>query len=194
MKIYCLNSKELSRELKNGSAAIFPTDTLPALGICPEHASKLWHIKKRPLNKPLILMGSKKEQFYEYVQPSAFDDASEMIEKYWPGALTIVLPAKGKEAALLNPTRNTIGIRIPANDLAIDLIDQIGPLATTSANLSGTLPLLTAEEASKSFPEIPLLGPVPWPKSSAIASTVISWESRGKWQLLRKGAVTSVNI
>ena len=48
---------DLALKLKKGSLALFPTDTLPAICACPKYAKKIWTIKKRPLNKPLILMG-----------------------------------------------------------------------------------------------------------------------------------------
>ena len=72
--------------------------------------------------------------------------------------------------------------------VARELLSQTGPLATTSANISGKSPVKDAFEASIQFPEIPILGPVPWPKSSGIASTVVEWKE-GKWNLLRSGSV-----
>ena len=89
----------------------------------------------------------------------------------------------------LNPGKLNIGIRMPACELALDLLSQSGPLATTSANLAGDGPTLNSKEASDCFPDLPLLGPVPWPKASGLASTVILWERSGCWQLLRSGAV-----
>ena len=191
MKIKTFNSLDLSIKLKRGLPAIFPTDTLPALAIVPEYAKKLWELKKRSLDKPLILMGSNTEELFELVLESAKEDAFNMATKYWPGALTMVLPAVGKEVSLLNLNQldKTIGIRVPASQLAIELLTQIGPLATTSANLSGEAPVKTEKEAFEKFPEVALLGPIPWPKHSYLASTVIAWQSPGKWKLLRKGGV-----
>ena len=65
---------------------------------------------------------------------------------------------------------------------------KTGPLATTSANISGEEPAKDANEASIQFPGIPMLAPIPWPNSSGMASTVIEWE-KGKWNLLRAGSV-----
>ena len=72
--------------------------------------------------------------------------------------------------------------------MARDLLIQSGPLATTSANLSGESPVENALEASVQFPGIPILGPVPWPNSSGMASTVIEW-NQGQWKLIRPGSV-----
>ncbi|WP_320665041.1 L-threonylcarbamoyladenylate synthase [Prochlorococcus sp. MIT 1223] len=194
MHIVECQAKELSKRLDKGEIALFPTDTLPAIAVCPKYASKLWEIKKRPFNKPLILMSSKKEDLLKIICSSAKEDALKMSEAFWPGALTMVLPATGEEVPWLNQNSNTVGLRVPSNDQAIKLLDESGPLATSSANLSGEEPVLTAEEAAKTFPGVPLLGPTPWPNPSGLASSVIKWESPGRWRLLRRGAVMPLGI
>ena len=179
---------DLASKLKKGSLALFPTDTLPALCAYPQFSKKIWTIKKRPSNKPLILMGGCLDDLFEFVKPSAIEDGLKLAKKYWPGALTIVLPTIGNFSKNLNSNSNSLGLRIPALKLARDLLMQTGPLATTSANISGQPPVRDALEASIQFPGIPRLAPVPWPKSSGIASTVVEWKE-GKWNLLRSGSV-----
>ncbi len=184
-----LNADTLASKILKGAVALFPTDTLVAIGACPDHAYKVWRLKNRPKQKPLILMGSSKEQLLDFVAPFALKDAGLMAEKYWPGPLTLVLPFYGKYLDALNPEKKTIGMRVPDCDLAKTLLEITGPLATTSANLSGESPTLTAYSASLCFPDLPLLGPTPWEKCSGLASTLISWERSGCWQIIRKGAV-----
>ena len=179
---------ELDSKLKEGSLALFPTDTLPALCSYPKYSKKIWTIKKRSLNKPLILMGGCMEDLFEFVDPCAIEDGLKMAELYWPGALTIILPSRGDLSENLNFNSNSVGFRVPALRLTRDLLMQTGPLATTSANISGESPVKDALEASIRFPGIPILGPVPWPSSSGMASTVIEW-NEGKWNLLRTGSV-----
>ncbi len=179
---------DLASKLKKGSLALFPTDTLPALSAYPQFSEKIWTIKKRPSNKPLILMGGCLDDLFEFVKPSAIEDGLKLAKNYWPGALTIVLPTIGNFSKNLNSNSNSLGLRIPALKLARDLLMQTGPLATTSANISGQPPVRDALEASIQFPGIPRLAPVPWPKSSGIASTVVEWKE-GKWYLLRSGSV-----
>ena len=72
------DSSELASKLKKGSLALFPTDTLPALCSYPKYSKKIWTIKKRPLNKPLILMGGCLEDLFEFVQPCAIEDGLKM--------------------------------------------------------------------------------------------------------------------
>ena len=179
---------DLAHKLKHGSLALFPTDTLPALCSYPKYSKKIWTLKKRPLNKPLILMGGCLEDLFEFVKPSAIDEGLKMAKSYWPGALTIILPSTGNLSKYLNCNSNSLGFRVPALRLARDLLMKTGPLATTSANISGRPPIKDALEASIQFPGIPILGPVPWPNSSGKASTVIEW-NEGKWKVLRAGSI-----
>ncbi len=184
-----LDKFTFAQSLENGSVGFFPTDTVPALAALPKQAYQLWKIKRRSIEKPLILMGSKPEQLFPFVDSIALEDAWQMAKSYWPGALTLVLPASGKYLELLNPQGKNLGIRVPANLPARDLLDITGPLATTSANISGSESLLTSEEISKCFPGIPLLGPIPWRQSLALPSTVLVWQDKSKWKVVREGSL-----
>ncbi len=179
---------ELVVKLQKGSLALFPTDTLPALCSYPKYSKKIWTVKKRPSTKPLILMGGCLEDLFEFVHPRAMEDGLKLAKTYWPGALTIVLPTIGNFYKDLNCHSNSLGFRVPALRIARDLLVKTGPLATTSANISGEEPVKDAVEASIKFPGIPILAPVPWPKSSGLASTVVEW-TNGEWNLLRAGSV-----
>ena len=179
---------EMAIKLRQGSLALFPTDTLPAISSYPEYSKKIWSIKQRPLNKPLILMGGCLEDLFEFVKPCAIEDGLKIAKIYWPGALTIILPTIGNLSNYLNCNSNSLGFRVPALKIARDLLLETGPLATTSANISGKSPVKDELEASIQFPGIPILGPVPWPNSSGMASTVIEW-NEGKWKVLRSGSV-----
>ncbi len=111
MKNFSHTSEDLLLSLKHGSPVVFPTDTLPALAVLPKYSKKLWQLKQRPSTKPLILMGSTKEVLFENVQPCAIEDAILVATKYWPGALTMVLPAFGSIVEDLNKSDFTIGLR-----------------------------------------------------------------------------------
>jgi len=179
---------DFALKLRSGSLGLFPTDTLPALCSYPKYSKKIWTIKKRPSSKPLILMGGCLDDLFEFVHPCAKEDALKLAKIYWPGALTIVLPTIGNFSRNLNFHSNSLGFRIPALRLARDLLIKTGPLATTSANISGEEPVKDGLEASFKFPGIPILSPLPWPKSSGLASTVVEWKE-GEWNLLRAGSV-----
>ena len=189
-----LDRHGIKAHLRAGGAALLPTDTLPALASMPEQAAQIWRLKKRPQDKPLILMGADVDALLCHVAPAARADASALAQLHWPGALTLVLPAFGPCAETLNPGVATLGLRIPACKPMLDLLRCSGPLATTSANLSGEPSSRTATEAAGAFPNLPLLAPIPWPAPSYQASTVIVWRGLQSWHCLRRGAVMPVGV
>lgn len=179
---------ELAARLRNGEPALFPTDTLPALASRPESAKQLWSLKQRPQNKPLILMGASAEDLWAWLGLEPDPAWRVLATQHWPGALTLVVPAARELVEPLHPGGDSLGLRVPACEQAVQLLRLSGPLATTSANRSGEDPSLTAEEAEHRFPQVARLAPEPWPQPSGQASTVLRW-SEGRWQLLRRGAV-----
>ena len=173
---------------------VFQTDTLPAIGCLPEFSDSIYLAKKREKNKALILMGSNISQFIEYVHKSAIDDLRNLGNQYWPGALTIVVPTSHNINLKFISNENTLGLRIPNSKTAKAFIDETGPLATSSANISGEATALTAEEVCKVLPNINFLGPIPWDSCSGKASTIILWVSKDSWKLLRQGQISIPNL
>ena len=184
-----VDCKTAWRTLKSGLPIIFPTDTLPAIGCLPKFSNIIYEFKKRDRNKPLILMGSEHKNLIDYVHESAKEDYENLASKYWPGALTIVIPASAKHTANLTSNDLTIGLRIPNSNIAQSLLRETGPLLTSSANISGFKGSITAEGIALDFPSIKILGPIPWGKSSGKASTIIFWKNSGNWKLIREGGV-----
>ena len=178
----------LAEKLQRGEPAVIPTDTVPGLAAKPEHAQQLWSLKRRPADKPLILMAASAEPLLDAVEDRCLIDVWPLIDRHWPGALTLVLPARGRLVELLNPGGASLGLRIPACDPALELLRLSGPLATSSANPAGHPPAVSAAEAAAFFPEVAQL-PQPWPDRSGRSSSVVQWCSPGTWQVLRQGAV-----
>ena len=184
-------NKELALEkLKSGLPIIFQTDTLPAIGCLPEFAKIIYDIKKRDSNKPLILMGAENEQLIDYVHKSAKEDYENLAAKYWPGALTMIIPVSENKKSTVTSKNFTLGLRIPNSHIAQSLIRETGPLLTSSANISGIQGSITAEGISLDLPNVDILGPLPWERCSGKASTIISWVKYGDWNLVRKGQVS----
>ena len=177
----------LVERLQAGAAVLFPTDTLPALAALPAHADQIWALKRRPADKPLILMAADLDQLEDGFGTPWLPAWRAMAERGWPGALTLVLPARGPWLEALHPGGTSLGLRIPACPLARRLLRASGPLATTSVNLAGQAPATTAAEAGAVFPQLPLLAPLPWPPAGGTASTVLAWGPEG-WTVLRAGA------
>ena len=177
-----------------GFLVSFPTDTVPALAALPEKAELIFAAKQRSQDKPLILMAADIEDLWSYVVGSdeEYKIWRSVMDKYLPGALTLVLPASEYVPKEMNPTESmTIGIRVPKSAIAQNILAQTGPLATTSANLSGQPALQTITEIAAQFPDVLTLaktecqGEIP---GIGIPSTVAKWTG-SNWQILRQGAV-----
>ncbi len=187
-------SEALLEILEAGKPVAFPTDTLPALAIKPQYAQRLWQLKQRPAHKPLILMAAEVDQLIAALMIPPPPGWQTLVDKGWPGALTLVLPAAGPVQEALNPGGGSLGLRIPASSRALEFLRRSGPLATTSANYSGEPACTSPEQISLLFPELPLLAPLPWPSGSGKASTVVAWRSEigagvCSWNVVRQGSL-----
>lgn len=178
-----------------GKAVSFPTDTVPALAIKPEYAARIYELKQRPENKPLILMGASISALLPFIvyTASELEVWQQLIEHYLPGALTLVLPASQRVPAVINPNgTHTVGIRVPDHPLAIEILQQTGVLATTSANISGSAALVEMTAIAQTFPEVLVLEDTNLAAqdkiSSGLPSTVVCWQNQ-QWQVLRQGAI-----
>ena len=185
-----INTELALDKLKSGLPIIFQTDTLPAIACLPEFSQIIYDIKKRDSNKPLILMGAENEQLIDYVHQSAKEDYENLAAKYWPGALTMIIPVSENKKSTVTSKNYTLGLRIPNSHIAQSLIRETGPLLTSSANISGIQGSITAEGISLDLPNVDILGPLPWERCSGKASTIISWVKYGDWNLIRKGQVS----
>jgi L-threonylcarbamoyladenylate synthase len=179
---------------KAGKVVSFPTDTVPALAALPEKADLIFTAKKRQLDKPLILMAAEVEDFWQYVEGSQqeYEIWQYVAKKYLPGALTLVLPASSLVAKQMNPyDPTTIGLRVPNSDIARKILAETGPLATTSANLSGQVALEKIKEIDEQFPDVLVLVETEislTTNTTSAPSTVAKWLDND-WQILRQGPV-----
>ncbi|WP_375472151.1 L-threonylcarbamoyladenylate synthase [uncultured Nostoc sp.] len=177
-----------------GLLVSFPTDTVPALAVVPEKAGLIFAAKQRSQDKPLILMAASVEDLWLYVKGSEneYKVWQKVAEKYWPGGLTLVLPASQRLPKVMNPIDpTTIGIRVPNSAIAQTILAQTGPLATTSANFSGQPPLQTMAEIENQFPKVLTLAATEYQGEMlgmGIPSTVAKWTGIN-WQILRQGAI-----
>ena len=181
---------------KAGDLVSFPTDTVPALATLPERAELIFQAKQRSQDKPLILMVGEVTDLWQFTNGTdrELEIWRSIADRYLPGALTLILPASDRIPTVMNPLgNNTIGVRVPAHDLARSILHQTGPLATTSANLSGQPPLLNMAEIGRDFPQVVALDNDRDAIDCGQPSTIIKWNASG-WQLLRQGAVTFVKI
>jgi L-threonylcarbamoyladenylate synthase len=176
-----------------GQVVSFPTDTVPALAVRPEQSALIYQLKHRELSKPLILMAATVEALWPYLAASPAEQQiwQKIMSQYWPGALTLVLPASDRLPPAINSRGDqTIGIRIPNQAIALEILQHTGPLATTSANVSGQPPLQTLMAIAQTFPtvmaldcrELETTGPI----GNGHPSTVVQWQG-GEFRVLRQG-------
>ena len=126
--------------LEQGKAVVFPTDTVYGIGVSVHHAKSpqvLFNIKQRAAGKPIAWLVGSPEALDEY-GCDVSERAKELARFHWPGALTIIVKASDAVPPVFRSQGGTIGLRMPANETALELIDAVGgPLATSSANISG---------------------------------------------------------
>ncbi|MCI1273715.1 MAG: threonylcarbamoyl-AMP synthase [Clostridiaceae bacterium] len=135
------NSKQITDILENDGVIAFVTDTVWGLGCLPKSekaVKKIYEIKKREPQKPLILMSNEVYNLIEYVKQPIPQPAQKLIKQYFPGALTVVLNKSKETPDFVTSNMPTVGIRVPNNKIFAEIC-EITPghvLATTSANLS----------------------------------------------------------
>ena len=131
--------KEAAEVIKNGGVVAFPTETVYGLGanaLKEECVKKIFVAKGRPQDNPLIVHVASKN-IDEYVK-NIPDVANKLIDKFWPGPLTLILEKRNIIPMETSANLDTIGIRMPSNKIAMELIKESGvPIAAPSANISG---------------------------------------------------------
>jgi L-threonylcarbamoyladenylate synthase len=185
---------EAVEALARGELVVFPTDTVYGLAARPDDpaaTARLFEAKRRPntLTLPVLVASLAQARLV-----ARFDERAERLSAAWPGPLTVVLPrteqSRGWE---LGGEAGTVGLRIPHHPLALALLARTGPLAVTSANLSGEPPAREADPLAETFgdqvavyicEEAPLVGS---------ASTVIDITGPDP-RILREGTMTEAEI
>ncbi|MFV1977533.1 MAG: L-threonylcarbamoyladenylate synthase [Candidatus Scalindua sp.] len=142
--------------LLEGDVIVYPTETFYALGVDPYNVAaikKLFDLKGRESNKPISVLVKDLSMLRQIVNsiPSV---ATKLIEKFWPGPLTIVFEASEKLPDLLTAATGKIGVRISSNPLTMGLIEAIAmPITTTSANQSNAKAPVTVMDTVNYFGE-----------------------------------------
>lgn len=180
--------------LKEGEIAAFPTDTVYGLGadaFSEGAILKLFEAKGRNFNKAIAVLVGNLEQS-TLLTDFMPESAKTLITKFWPGGLTLIVNKKDGLPTSLSPTP-TIGIRMPNHPVAIELLERFGPLATTSANLSGGKnPQTAADVIDQLGGRIPILldgGPC----KGGVPSTIVDC-TQEPVQIIRYGAITESAI
>lgn len=175
-----------AQALRAGSVVVAPTDTIPGLlaRYDDEAAVRLvYATKRRPLDQPLPVLVSGPEQAARLVELP--DRAIELAGEHWPGALTIVAPRRGGADPVHG--HSTLGVRVPALGWLRELIDDVGPLTGSSANLHTESTPLSAREAAT---RLSVHNWVDGSGTGGRASTVVD-TTAGQIRVLREGAIAA---
>jgi len=175
-----------------GGIVIFPTDTAFGIGCRIDHVDsidRLFEIRRRDPKKATPVLVSSIEMAQEFLQPIDEKIRSNVLEKYWPGGLTVVLEAKSSQVPeKVRGGSNTLGVRMPNHPALLQLIEKVSvPILAPSANFSGESTPYSMQDLDKSL--LKLVDYVlPGKTYTQQASTVIDC-SVTPWKVLRKGAV-----
>jgi L-threonylcarbamoyladenylate synthase len=145
--------------LREGDIIGVPTDTVYGLAADPWHsgaADRLFLVKGRPRNVELPVLVADEEQALA-LATAVPASARRLMEAFWPGALTLVLPRREDVTADLGEEDETIGVRCPDHPVPLALCREVGPFATTSANRHGGPPATAAESLSEGWPGVALV-------------------------------------
>jgi L-threonylcarbamoyladenylate synthase len=140
---------EAAKVIRIGGVIACPTDTVYGLLCDPmnkDTVQRIYDIKGRDFGKPLILLVAEQDDVGRYASDVP-ESARKAMHHFWPGALTVILPAGQAAPQSILAGGDTIGFRMPNHELVLALIRAVGfPLASTSANRSGQLSVSTAQD------------------------------------------------
>ncbi len=147
-----MNIDKIVKEIKKGNLVIIPTDTVYGISadMTNEKAiEKVYNAKNRDKNKPLILLVSNVDMLKEYTEKlNSLEE--EIINKYLPGKLTILLHKNSKVSDKITGKSDLVGIRMPNSKQLIQIIDKVGnPIISTSANISGKATITNPKDVEK---------------------------------------------
>jgi L-threonylcarbamoyladenylate synthase len=191
-----MNLSQAIASLKSGDVIVFPTETVYGLGadaLNPAAVERVFQLKGRNPDTPIPIIVADQAMLKDLVEEIP-PIARELMEQFWPGPLTLVLPAaQGMPKQLLNRTRG-VGVRISSEPIATQLVRELGhPLTATSANPSGRPAAATTEQAQNYFAsEIEIFidgGKLP----SKIGSSVVE-VSDDRIKIIRQGEISVAQL
>ena len=182
--------------IKQGKIVVFPTETvygIGANGLDEKAVRKLYEVKKRPLNKPISLLVSNMEMVKTIAQDIT-EVEYKIMEKFFPGPLTIILKKKDIVPDIVTAGQETVGVRMPSGEIARKLVELSGvPIATPSANISGEPSGTNLLEIKKHFEENVDFYIDGGNSELGISSTIVQVID-GKIEILRQGSITLEQI
>ncbi len=181
--------------VRRGELIVLPTDTVYGIGcdaFTPSAVQALLDAKGRGRDMPPpVLVGSVRAATALVEDLGTY--GQDLIDEFWPGALTLVCRANRNLSWDLGETKGTVAVRMPLHDLALELLKETGPLAVSSANLSGRPAARSAEEAEQQLGEKVSIYLDGGPAGLGEASTIVDLTGPVP-RLLRAGAISAEKI
>lgn len=180
--------------LQEGGIVVYPTDTLYALGadIFNKGAvRRVFKIKKRPWNNPLPVAVSS----FDGIEKIAFvnENARCLIECFLPGPLTLVLNRKSSVPGVVTGGLDKVAVRIPDNDVTLELLSQFGPLTVTSANIHGKKTPYLIKDVKMQFNVDDVAVYLDYGRLDGLPSTIVDMTSKEP-RIVREGIITKREI
>ncbi|GAA4619806.1 L-threonylcarbamoyladenylate synthase [Saccharopolyspora hordei] len=181
--------------VRAGGLVVLPTDTVYGIGADAFDANAvraLLAAKGRGPDMPVpVLVGS--WSTVDGLVMSVPQQARTLIEAFWPGGLSLVLPQAPSLNWDLGETRGTVNLRMPLHPVALDLLREVGPMAVSSANRSGQAPASSVAEAREQLGDSVQVYLDGGPSGEPVASTIVDL-TQGAPRILREGAVSRAEL
>jgi tRNA threonylcarbamoyl adenosine modification protein (Sua5/YciO/YrdC/YwlC family) len=190
-----VDREEALRLLLDGGVVALPTDTVYGVAASLMHddaVASLFLLKNRPAGVPLPVLVHALSPIQE-IDVQWSEQAQRLSEEFWPGPLTIVVPASRELSLSVGGSGDTVGVRVPNDELLLSLLRESGPLAVTSANAHGKPPCHSAHEVLTALTGDRLAGVLDDGERRGEVSTVVE-VSESSWRVLREGAVSAERI
>lgn len=188
---------DAATHLRNGETVAIPTETvygLAANALNEEAVLKIYEVKQRPQFNPLIIHVDSFESALKWVV-NVPTEARLLVQKFWPGALTLLLDKKDIIPDLVTAGHSKVAVRVPDHPLTLELLKQLDfPLAAPSANPSGYVSPTTAAHVY-----VGLKGKIPYildggESAIGLESTIVGWDKEGKAIIYRLGGICKEDI
>ncbi|MDP1835173.1 MAG: L-threonylcarbamoyladenylate synthase [Chlamydiales bacterium] len=187
-----ISISEACQRLTSGQVVAIPTETVYGLAASlqsPDAIERIFALKKRPANNPLIIHLATAQDLLEFVPTLPFG-VKELAAHFWPGSLTLVLPVDvARVPSIVRAGLSSAAFRVPSHPVALDILDQVGPLVAPSANLSGSPSSTTPAHIEEDFGDaIPVVDGGAC--DAGVESTILVFHE-GQWQIARLGALSA---
>ena len=182
--------REATAALRKGELTVLPTDTVYGVGVDafnPEAVTALLAAKGRGRQMPPpVLVGSRRAALALVEDVSS--SGNDLIDEFWPGGLTLVFRSAKSLVWDLGDTKGTVAVRMPMQPVALGLLRETGPLAVTSANLTGSPPATTADDAEAQLGAAVSVYLDDGPCTADVPSTIVDMTGAVP-RLLRRGVI-----